>query len=57
MELYAWVHALSRFAVNAHEAEIAIAEIIGSAEVVVVKIVIFSGFLYSLYIFARRERN
>lgn len=57
METYHWVVELIRFAHNIHEAVIALAEILGSAEVLTAMVVVFIGFLYGVYAFARKGEH
>ncbi len=57
MELYHWVHALTRFALNMHEAELSLAQILGTAEVLIAHLVIFFGFLFSVSIFLRKMHH
>jgi len=53
MELYGWVRALRRFAHNAPEALSCTLKILDAAEMLLVRIIIFAGFLYGLYVLAR----
>jgi hypothetical protein len=49
MGLYAWVYALLRIAKNAREAALALTEIFGSLEIVLVKLVIFISLILLLF--------
>jgi hypothetical protein len=52
MELYAWVHAINRFAHNAREILPSFLVILDAAEMLLVRLIIFGGFLYGVYAYA-----
>lgn len=49
MDLYKWVRALQRFAHNTRQAVDPILEIVASVEMLLVRIIVFAGFLYGVY--------
>jgi hypothetical protein len=52
MGLYAWVRALRRFAHNVHVALHSVMKVIDATEMLLIRIVIFVGFLYGVYAWA-----
>jgi hypothetical protein len=52
MDLYEWVQALQRFAHNIRQSVDPILEIFAAAEMLVVRLILFAGFLYGVYALA-----
>lgn len=55
MRLYGWVGTLRRFARNANEVVPPTLKILDAAEMVLLRIIVFAGFLYGLYALARQH--
>lgn len=52
MDLYKWVRALQRLAHNTRQAVDPILEILAAVEMLVVRLIVFAGFLYGIYALA-----
>ncbi|MGB7310016.1 MAG: hypothetical protein WBC67_13225 [Candidatus Acidiferrales bacterium] len=53
MDLYHWVRALKRFSRNVRQAVDPILEIVAAVEMLLVRVIVFAGFLYGIYALTR----